>query len=180
MIAERRRDGRRRLSASDGFDVGRVAIGQGGLEGSSCTPLQMAEVAATVANGGRLMKPRLTDAIVAQGRAREGAHRAGPAVAGDEAESTAKELTEMMGGWSRRAPARAAALAGHRRGGQDRHGRGRARTASSPSPGSSLRARSTTRKVAVAVTVERTSGEGGTVAAPIAKQVLEALLGGGA
>ena len=49
----------------DGFDVGRVAIGQGGLEGAvEATPLQMALVAATVANGGRLMKPRLTDRVV--------------------------------------------------------------------------------------------------------------------
>jgi cell division protein FtsI/penicillin-binding protein 2 len=31
--------------------------------------------------------------------------------------------------------------------------------------------------MAVAVTIERTQGEGGTVAAPIAKQVLESLLG---
>jgi cell division protein FtsI/penicillin-binding protein 2 len=31
--------------------------------------------------------------------------------------------------------------------------------------------------MAVAVTIERTQGEGGTVAAPVAKQVLEALLG---
>ena len=33
-------------------------------------------------------------------------------------------------------------------------------------------------RVAIAATVERTSGEGGTVAAPIAKQVLQVLLGG--
>jgi peptidoglycan glycosyltransferase len=32
-------------------------------------------------------------------------------------------------------------------------------------------------RMAVAVTIERTQGEGGTVAAPIAKQVLESLLG---
>ncbi len=32
-------------------------------------------------------------------------------------------------------------------------------------------------RMAIAVTVERTSGQGGTVAAPIAKQVLEALIG---
>ena len=32
-------------------------------------------------------------------------------------------------------------------------------------------------KVAIAVTVERTQGQGGTVAAPIAKQVMEALIG---
>jgi len=49
----------------DGFDVGRVAIGQGGLEGEiRAAPLQMAEVAAAIGNGGRLMKPRLTDRIV--------------------------------------------------------------------------------------------------------------------
>jgi peptidoglycan glycosyltransferase len=33
-------------------------------------------------------------------------------------------------------------------------------------------------KMAVAVTVERTQGQGGTVAAPIARSVLESLLGG--
>jgi peptidoglycan glycosyltransferase len=32
-------------------------------------------------------------------------------------------------------------------------------------------------KIALAVTIERTQGEGGTVAAPVAKQVLQALLG---
>ena len=32
-------------------------------------------------------------------------------------------------------------------------------------------------RMAIAVTVERTQGQGGTVAAPIAKSVLEALLG---
>jgi peptidoglycan glycosyltransferase len=33
-------------------------------------------------------------------------------------------------------------------------------------------------RMAVAVTLERTQGQGGTVAAPIARQVLESLLGG--
>ena len=63
-----------------GFDVGRVAIGQGGAEGQDlATPLQMAEVAATVANGGKLMRPtfvqqvtdpdgRVTDKLDPQGR----------------------------------------------------------------------------------------------------------------
>ena len=57
----------------DGFDVGRVAIGQGGAEGEiRATPLQMAEVAATIANGGRLMKPRLTDRVLREdGRVKE-------------------------------------------------------------------------------------------------------------
>ena len=41
-----------------GFDVGRVAIGQGGAEGElQATTTQMAEVAATIANGGELMSP---------------------------------------------------------------------------------------------------------------------------
>jgi penicillin-binding protein A len=48
----------------DGFDVGRVAIGQGGEEGQDLTtPLQMAEVAATVANGGQLMEPTFLQEI---------------------------------------------------------------------------------------------------------------------
>ncbi len=48
-----------------GFDVGRVAIGQGGEEGQiQVTPLQMAMVAAAVGNRGKLIKPRLTDKIV--------------------------------------------------------------------------------------------------------------------
>src|SRR5213075_770312 len=42
-------------------DVGRMAIGQDKL---AVVPLQMAEVAAAVANGGRLMKPHMTDRIV--------------------------------------------------------------------------------------------------------------------
>src|SRR4029453_8442170 len=49
----------------DGFGVGRLGIGQGGLEGEiRAAPMQMAEVAAAIGNGGRLMKPRLTDRIV--------------------------------------------------------------------------------------------------------------------
>lgn len=42
----------------EAFDVGRVAIGQGGAEGQlRASPLQMAQVAATVANRGVLMEP---------------------------------------------------------------------------------------------------------------------------
>jgi len=47
-----------------GFDIARVAIGQGGEEGSLlATPTQMAEVAATVANRGTLMRPTLIEEI---------------------------------------------------------------------------------------------------------------------
>ena len=43
------------------IDVGRVAIGQ---ERLGVTPLQMAEVVATVANGGVRMRPSLVDRVV--------------------------------------------------------------------------------------------------------------------
>ena len=49
-------------------------------------------------------------------------------------------------------------------------------TASQPALVHRLRAGDDPR-VAIAVTVERSAGQGGTVAAPIAKQVMEALLG---
>ena len=49
------------LGPGDPVDIARVAIGQ---ERLTVTPLQMAEVAATVANGGRLMKPQLWSRVV--------------------------------------------------------------------------------------------------------------------
>ena len=71
----------RLLDGDDGFDVGRVAIGQGGAEGEiQVTPLQMAMVAGAVGNEGTLMRPRLTERIVAKdGRVTE---RIEPARAG--------------------------------------------------------------------------------------------------
>ena len=56
-------NGERNL-VDEGFDIARVAIGQGGEEGQLlATPTQMAEVAATVANGGTLMRPTLVQEI---------------------------------------------------------------------------------------------------------------------
>ncbi len=49
------------IDASDPVDIGRVAIGQ---ERLTVTPLQMAEVAAAVANDGDLMKPQLVAEVV--------------------------------------------------------------------------------------------------------------------
>ena len=46
----------RRTARHDPVDLARVAIGQ---ERLAATPLQMAEVAAAVANGGKLMKPQI-------------------------------------------------------------------------------------------------------------------------
>ncbi len=79
-----------------GFDVGRVAIGQGGAEGElQATTTQMAEVAATIANGGTLMTPTfLQEAKDPDGRVIE---ELDP---GEESEAvsedTAEQVTEMM------------------------------------------------------------------------------------
>ena len=49
------------LPVTGGADIGRVGIGEGGLE---VTPLQMLMVASAVANDGRLMVPHITDKIL--------------------------------------------------------------------------------------------------------------------
>jgi peptidoglycan glycosyltransferase len=163
----------------DGFDAGRVAIGQGGAEGAiETTPLQMAEVAATVANGGRLMRPRLTDRIVHKdGRIKE---RIQPDLQSVVMKpETADQLTQMMSRVVEEGTGTAAALSGVRVAGKTgtaEVGANREFTqawficfAPVENP-----------QMAVAVTIPNASGQGGTVAAPIAKSVLEAMLGGGA
>ncbi len=80
----------------EGFDVGRVAIGQGGEEGQiRATAFQMAEVAATIANGGKLMKPTLIQEIKdPEGRTTD---ELSPDVQSDVvSEDTAAQLTQMM------------------------------------------------------------------------------------
>ena len=49
------------LTARDPVDLARVAIGQ---ERLLATPLQMAMVAAAVANGGKLMKPQIWNRVI--------------------------------------------------------------------------------------------------------------------
>jgi penicillin-binding protein A len=163
----------------DGFDAGRVAIGQGGLEGEiRAAPLQMAEVAATVANGGRLMKPRLTDRIVQKdGRVRERIQPDLQAVVMKP--ETAKQMTAMMSRVVEEGTGTAAALAGITVAGKTGTAEVGA-NAEFTQPWFICFAPVEDPRMAVAVTVERTQGQGGTVAAPIAKSVLEALLGGGA
>ena len=80
----------------EGFDVGRVAIGQGGEEGElQATTLQMAEVAATIANGGTLMEPTFLQ------EAKDPDGRTVSELDPDEqseavSEETAAQVTEMM------------------------------------------------------------------------------------
>jgi peptidoglycan glycosyltransferase len=162
----------------DGFDAGRVAIGQGGLEGEIRSgPLQMAEVAAAIGNGGRLMKPRLTDRIVRKdGRVKEKIQPDLQAVVMKP--ETAEQLRAMMSRVVEEGTGTAAALEGIPVAGKT----GTAEVGANrefTQPWFICFAPVENPRMAVAVTLERTSGQGGTVAAPIAKSVLEALLGGG-
>jgi penicillin-binding protein A len=162
----------------DGFDVGRVAIGQGGLEGEiRSAPLQMAQVAAAIANGGRLMKPRLTDRIVRKdGRVAE---RIQPDLQSRVMKpETAEQLTGMMSRVVEEGTGTAAALSGITVAGKT----GTAEVGANrefTQPWFIAFAPVDNPRMAIAVTVERTTGQGGTVAAPIAAQVLDTLLGGG-
>ncbi len=163
----------------DGFDAGRVAIGQGGLEGEiRAGPLQMALVAAAVANDGRLMKPRLTDRIVRKdGRVKERIQPDLQAVVMKP--ETAEQLTAMMSRVVEEGTGTAGALEGIQVAGKT----GTAEVGANrefTQPWFIAFAPVEDPRMAIAVTVERTSGQGGTVAAPIAKSVLEALIGGGA
>jgi penicillin-binding protein A len=162
----------------DGFDVGRVAIGQGGLEGEiRASPMQMALVAATVANRGRLMRPRLTDRIVHKdGRVKE---RIQPDLQSVVMKpDAAEELAQMMSRVVEEGTGTAAALEGITVAGKT----GTAETG----PNAEFTqawficfAPVENPRMAVAVTIPNANGQGGTVAAPIAKSVLEALIGGG-
>jgi peptidoglycan glycosyltransferase len=169
------RDGKGRLlGGGAGFDVGRVAIGQGGLEGAIQTsPLQMAEVAAAIGNRGRLMKPRLTDRVVRKdGRVKE---RVEPDLQSQVIKpETAEQLAAMMSRVVEEGTGTAAALEGIDVAGKT----GTAEVANATSNQAWFICFAPVEKprLAVAVTIERTQGQGGTEAAPIAKQVLEVLL----
>ncbi|HYH61945.1 MAG TPA: penicillin-binding protein 2, partial [Solirubrobacterales bacterium] len=79
-----------------GFDVGRVAIGQGGAEGElQATTTQMAEVAAAIANGGDLMELAFVqEAKDPDGRTVE---ELDPDVSSEAvSEETAQQVTELM------------------------------------------------------------------------------------
>jgi peptidoglycan glycosyltransferase len=157
---------------SNQIDVGRMAIGQDKL---AVTPLQMASVAATVANGGVRVKPRLTSKIVdPDGRT---VQRINPQdVARVMKKSTADELGQMMSNVVEEGTGTAGALEGI-------DVAGKTGTAEIDvdnditQPWFIAFAPVKDPKIAIAVTVERSQGGfGGTVAAPIAKAVMEQLL----
>ena len=169
--------GRALAPGSPNEDIGRIAIGQGGL---LVTPLQMAMVAAAVANGGKLMTPHFTDRIVdADGRTVQTIH---PSVMSQVMKaSTAQAVGQMMRKVVDEGTGTPAQL------GSGIVFAGKTGTASVGVTGSNLTqpwfigfAPLQSPRVAIAVTVERSQGGfGGTVAAPIAKTVVQTLLADG-
>jgi penicillin-binding protein A len=153
-------------------DVGRVAIGQGGL---LATPMQMAMVAAAVANDGELMRPTLTDRIVD----RDG--RTTDSVEPEEMSqvmkaSTAREVGDMMANVVKEGTGTAAALEGVPVAGKTGTAEINPETDLNQPWFIAFAPREQPR-IAIAVTIERSQGgQGGTVAAPVAKQVLQELL----
>jgi penicillin-binding protein A len=161
-------DGRRLLRHAAAIDIGRVAIGQERLQ---VTPLQMAMVASAVANGGSLMRPRLATKI----RDRDGrtVKSFGPSEESQVMkESTAAELAAMMSRVVAEGTGTAAALQGIDVAGKT----GTAEKGQANQAWFIGFAPVRDPRVAVAVTVEQTTGQGGTVAAPIAKRVMESAL----
>jgi peptidoglycan glycosyltransferase len=150
-------------------DPGRVAFGQDKL---LVTPLQMAMVAATIANGGELMSPHLVDRVRRPGGE---ITRIKPKVAARSIKpETAVELTQMMEAVVSGGTGVAAQIPGVRVAGKTgtaENGVGRPNTAwfISFAPADNPR-------VAVAVVLENQSGTGGTVAAPIAREIMQAIL----
>jgi penicillin-binding protein A len=152
-------------------DLGRMSIGQGGLQ---ATPLQMAQVAAAVANDGKLMKPHLATRVIDRdGRTVDTIE---PEVQSDVMKSsTAAAVTDMMVGVVQSGTGTNAQIPGMQVAGKT----GTAETefgkkvndvwfigfAPADNP-----------RIAVAVTVKAVTGFGGDFAAPIARDIMEDLL----
>jgi penicillin-binding protein A len=165
--------GRLIAPTSSQVDVGRMGIGQDKLE---VTPLQMAEVAAAVANGGRLMTPHLTSRIVDRdGRT---VQRIAPHVQSVVMKpSTATAVRTMMEAVVNEGTGTPAQIPGVQVAGKT----GTAET----QIGTAINnvwfiafAPASAPKVAIAVTLKGVPGQGAAFAAPVARAVIERLLHG--
>jgi penicillin-binding protein A len=166
---ERGPNGKLLAPRSPRIDVGRMAIGQDKL---LVTPLQMATVAATIANGGVRMEPHITQKIVdPDGRTQD-------EIEGKRAErvmkpGTARALTAMMKNVVKEGTGTAAALEGVELAGKT--GTAEINIEQKINDPWFI---GFTGDFAIAVVLERVQGgTGGVDAAPVAKQVLEALGG---
>ncbi|HXM87581.1 MAG TPA: penicillin-binding transpeptidase domain-containing protein, partial [Solirubrobacteraceae bacterium] len=156
---------------SASVDVGRMGIGQDKLE---VTPLQMAEVAAAVANRGKLMAPHMTDRVVdPEGRT---VKRIEPRVQSVVMKpSTAAAVRAMMEAVVQEGTGTPAQIPGVQVAGKT----GTAET----QIGTAINnvwfiafAPAASPKVAIAVTLKGVPGQGAAFAAPIAREVIERLL----
>jgi peptidoglycan glycosyltransferase len=166
----------------DGFDVGRVAIGQGGDEGAArATPFQMAEVAAAIANGGTLMKPTLVQEVKdPDGRTTD---ELDPEVQSEVISSdTADQLTQMMTSVVNDEQGTASGLAGDLGGTTfaGKTGTAELNLEGTNQPWFIAFAPADDPKIAVAATIEQCDGcFGAEVAGPIATSVMNEILNGG-
>jgi peptidoglycan glycosyltransferase len=163
-------NGSKLLDASDAIDIGRVAIGQERLR---VTPLQMAEVAAAVANKGQLMEPRLWSKVIDPDGRETNLDPARQSRV--MSEDTASTLNTMMQSVVNEGTGTAGAVSGI-------DVAGKTGTAEI-SPGVNDAwfigfAPADDPKIAISCIVEHTSGFGGPTCGPIFKSVAEAILRG--
>jgi peptidoglycan glycosyltransferase len=167
------------LNASDPVDLARLAIGQ---ERLLTTPLQMAQVTAAVANGGKLMKPQIWKRVIdPDGRVVE---ELDPSVYSEPiSEETAAELTTAMEGVVSEGTGTNAAISGVAVAGKT----GTAETPGNKACGGGIDenqawfigfAPADDPQIAIAVSVECTPEFGGDIAAPIFRDVAETILNG--
>jgi penicillin-binding protein A len=156
------------------IDPGRLAFGQGPQTGEPrLTPLQMAMVAAGIANGGVVMRPYVVERVVAP----DGSEvtKTKPDTLGRAVDANhAAEVARMMEAVVQGGTGTAAQIPGIRVAGKT----GTAESGIQGTNTTSFMAfgPADNPRVAVAVVLERQSGTGGTTAAPIAKQIMEALI----
>jgi penicillin-binding protein A len=167
------------LTRKDPVDLGRVAIGQ---ERLLVTPLQDAMVAAAVANKGKLMKPQIWKRVVnVDGSVTK---TMDPSVYSEPMSGkTAEELTTAMEGVVREGTGTNAAISGVPVAGKT----GTAETPGNKACGGGSEenqawfmgfAPADHPKIAIAASVECTTAFGNDAAAPIFRDVAEAILGG--
>ncbi|MER3411890.1 MAG: cell division protein FtsI, partial [Thermoleophilia bacterium] len=154
-------------------DPGRLAFGQERLQ---TTPLQMAMVAAAIANHGRLMRPYLVERILRPGGGvltRTKPEEMGRPISA----ATAARLSQMMEAVVEAGTGTAARIPGVRVAGKT--GTAETGRADRNTAWFLAFAPADRPKVAVAVVLENQAGTGGATAAPIARRILETLLGAG-
>jgi penicillin-binding protein A len=163
-------DGNRLLSPTDPIDIGRVAIGQERLR---VTPLQMAEVAAAVANKGELMEPRLWSRVIdPDGRETKLDPARQSRVMGED---TAQTLNTMMQSVVSEGTGTAGAVSGIDVAGKT----GTAEISTGVNDAWFIGfAPANDPQIAISCIVEHTSGFGGPTCGPIFKAVAESVLQG--